>query len=817
MDTTLVSDLNQVFIFWITLLLIGVTNLPLTMVLFHKFIDRGYGFSKVIGLGLGSYLVWLLSTLTLLPFTRTSILLCFGLLFGVNIALFFWLKKNNYWKITPKQKRLFVWEESIFLLLLIFWSYVRGFAPEINSLEKFMDYGFVSSILKTEYFPPLDMWLSKSPSYQHNTINYYYFGHYITALLAKLSQVPSQITYNIMLAFLFSQTFLGSFSLAASLIATFQKSQKLQAYFEYSRRTILCGLLAGFLTALGGNLHTIYALTTGYPISETAIPPPPWELSLENPLDYETLYNENGKQVSTITDVFGFNAYWYPNATRFIPNTIHEFPIYSFVVSDLHGHVLDIPFVLLIVALLYSLLQNRHIFASNNDVTHKTAPGKNLLIRIIREIQKNPAYPHNIIISISLGFLLAIMYMTNAWDGIIYFGMAVIVINLASMSITTREPGENEKTLKISILNGTIAIKTPNSSFSLYYPFTILTTITTLISLYLFSLPFNRHFIPFAQGIGINCITPNSNGTVLCDRSPLWMIIILWGHFIFFAAGFTVIVIYPFTKKILNKNYSINDIWTITKSDIMISVLIAISAGLLIAPEFIFARDIYPTHYRANTMFKLGYQAFMLLSITVAYIIFRFRESSPFTPLSPSYKKPAKIIFWTLGAIQLFLVGIYPYFAINSYYGGLTSYQGLDGTKWLEVKYLGDYEAVEYFKNNLGEFAQPTVLEAVGESYTEYGRISAYTGLPTPLGWPVHEWLWRGSYDEPGIREPEIKTIYEAESPEIARELLDKYNIKYVVVGILENDKYPNINENNFYELGTLLFQKGSTRIYEIN
>ena len=40
------------------------------------------------------------------------------------------------------------------------------------------------------------------------------------------------------------------------------------------------------------------------------------------------------------------NMYWYPNATRFIHNTIHEFPLYSFVVSDLHGHVLDIPIVL---------------------------------------------------------------------------------------------------------------------------------------------------------------------------------------------------------------------------------------------------------------------------------------------------------------------------------------------------------------------------------------------------------------------------------------------------------------------------------------
>ena len=47
--------------------------------------------------------------------------------------------------------------------------------------------------------------------------------------------------------------------------------------------------------------------------------------------------------------------YWYANATRFIPFSIHEFPSYSFVVSDSHGHVLSIPFVLLLIGLLIVL------------------------------------------------------------------------------------------------------------------------------------------------------------------------------------------------------------------------------------------------------------------------------------------------------------------------------------------------------------------------------------------------------------------------------------------------------------------------------
>ena len=50
------------------------------------------------------------------------------------------------------------------------------------------------------------------------------------------------------------------------------------------------------------------------------------------------------------------STYWYPNATRFIPKTIHEFPSYSYVVADLHGHVYDIPFVLLSISILFIIV-----------------------------------------------------------------------------------------------------------------------------------------------------------------------------------------------------------------------------------------------------------------------------------------------------------------------------------------------------------------------------------------------------------------------------------------------------------------------------
>ena len=64
----------------------------------------------------------------------------------------------------------------------------------------------------------------------------------------------------------------------------------------------------------------------------------------------------------------------------------------------------------------------------------------------------------------------------------------------------------------------------------------------------------------------------------------------------------------PEGSKILH--FAQNDIM---KSDLFVLLLIVLSTLLIIVPEFIHVKDIYPAHYRANTMFKLVYQSFIML------------------------------------------------------------------------------------------------------------------------------------------------------------------------------------------------------------
>lgn len=90
------------------------------------------------------------------------------------------------------------------------------------------------------------------------------------------------------------------------------------------------------------------------------------------------------------------------------------------------------------------------------------------------------------------------------------------------------------------------------------------------------------------------------------------------------------------------------------------------------------------------------------------------------------------------------------------------------------------------------------------------------TGLPTIQGWLVHEWLWRGGFDEPGRRSTEVQTIYETEDASVAKKILDKYQVKYVVVGKLEKEKYLNLKAEKFYQLGKEVFRSGQTTIFEL-
>lgn len=713
--------MNWIFIslnWYFYILILGLLFTPLTKKIFKHFsLDFGYPFTKVLAIIFISYTAYILGILKILSFNQKNLFLIISIFALINFLIFF---RNKKLSINNSRFLILLFEEFLFFVSFLFWTFIRSQEPSIRSLEKFMDFGFINSILRSDFFPPKDIWYTPEP------INYYYFGHLTGALLIKLTGSLPSIGYNLILATIFALGITEVFSLVINIINIYkQKTKKIII--------VLYGLIAALLVNLGGNLHTIYLFTKGYPNEN---PIPFWKiLSSYNPI-----------------------SYWYPNATRFIPFTIHEFPSYSYVVADLHGHVFDIPFVLLTIAILFLLFINTNKEKNNHKKNFKF---------LISKIFTNQ-YSLNIIF---LGFLTAIHYMTNAFDGPIYILLSIFVF---------------------------VFLFGFSSKFFLSF-------FTLVFSFLIFNLPFSSYFKPFVTGIGVNCspdfltnirkIGPFLFEEGNCQVSPLWMLFILWG---FFWISFIMFLIVNKSKKLTTSYQSL-----ITK---FIIILFSFSTFLIIVPEFFYIKDIYPAHFRANTMFKLGYQAFIMMGIASIITLFYIKQK----------KTIINFVLTIIYFLLLFFIIIYPFYSIPSYYGSLNRKSNLDGSIWLKIEHPEDKEIIDYLNKNIKD--QPVILEAQGDSYTDYERISAYTGLPTVAGWWVHEWLWRGSSDIVGNRIPEIVTLYESKDVYKTKQLIEKYKIKYVIISKMEKEKYPNLYQDKFSKIGKLIFRSTNNlgAIYQI-
>jgi len=688
-------DILLVFQWWGTLFLVGAAAYPLTRALFTNMgsdLKKGqtpYFFSKAVGLAVVTFLVFLGAILHLISFTQGAVWASMGVVFVIGIFM-------NRGTKGPKGDKGIILQEIFFFVALLAWTWVKAHEPSIHGLEKFMDFGFTKSILDSRFFPAPDMW------YAGTTINYYYFGHTMMAVLTKLSGIDLTYTFNLMLATIFALCATMSFAIGREL------TKNLPA----GKAGVWGGILTAFLVTLAGNMQTIYAFTIGYD-------------------------GENVKPFWQLLGKMDLNRYWYANATRFIPYTIHEFPSYSFVVSDLHGHVLSIPFVLLAIGLLIAMFSTIKSY-------------KNFQFSIFN------------FQLVFYGFLCGVLLMTNALDGPIYLGLLVVILGISNFQF----PIFKWKTFgkQVSVVIGAAALT---------------------------SLPFLLHFKSFVNGIAVNCppafLANTKLGPILfegvekCQHSPFWMWWLLWGFFVFCG---------------------IWGIWGIRemREKKILVVFFFFSLALLIFPEFFYFKDIYPMHFRSNTMFKLGYQAFIMLSIVSGYTIVKlFRKK----------------LFLLLLIPQLFLISIFPIFSVRSYFNSLRTYESIFGMNWFILQYPDDWAGIVWLNQHAKN--SPVIVEADGDSYTDYDRFSAFTGLPTIIGWPVHEWLWRGTYDVVAPRREEVRKIYESQDLEETKNILKKYSVTYVIVGTLERQKFQNIQEKKIAALGSAVFTQGETVIYKVH
>ena len=723
---------GDVWTFWtwyLLALVLGAAAMPLTGRLFRRFQDRGWMFSKVTAIAVSGFLTWFLVAVKIIKFTTMTCIVVTLVCAAASLILYCREQKAGFECIPFAHLDLVYAEELLFFAAFLLWTYFAGFHPAAYGTEKFMDYGFMEAMMRSKTLPATDLW------YSQGKINYYYGGQYFAVFLTKLSGAKVELTYNLMRTFVAGLAFAMPFSLVHQMVT--DRLGKTRSRWKKALPSVI-GILAGISVSIAGNMH--------YVVYGQIIP---------------FIQKLKGEEVS---------SYWFPDATRYIgfnpdveDKTIHEFPCYSFVLGDLHAHVVDIMFVLLLLGLLYAWMKKvRTTELSGESMSRRKFWKKQLLMPQL----------------LATGALLGMFHWTNYWDFVIYF---VVTCGAALFMNIIGQKG------KIRWALGVTAAQAAE----------ILILATVII------MPFTLQFDTsnMVQGIAL-----------AQHHSLPHQLLVLWGLPGILTILFVVSLLIEKLRGAEQK--SLYHLLTSIRLPDLFAVLMGLCAiGLVLIPELVYVRDIYENgNARANTMFKLTYQAYIMFGMTMIYAIFRL--------LVIGKNKILKVLAF-IGLF--FFVWTCGYFgnSVHSWFGEVwkpSQYKGLNATAFLETDFPEDVNGIRWLKENISD--APVVLEANGDSYSEYERVSAMTGLPTIMGWYVHEWLWRGNLSDLNAKIEEIQEIYTSTDETRVKELLEEYNVSYIFVGSCERNKYgADMNNDLLKSLGEVVFQDSEypTYIVKIN
>lgn len=179
-------------------------------------------------------------------------------------------------------------------------------------------------------------------------------------------------------------------------------------------------------------------------------------------------------------------------------------------------------------------------------------------------------------------------------------------------------------------------------------------------------------------------------------------------------------------------------------------------------------------------------------------------------------------LVWMVAFLLLVLGAlVYPLFATDARTGQYHQQVGLDGAQFLETLYPGDAAAIRWINTHIT--GDPVIVEATGGEYSDYARISTFTGLPTVLGWAGHEYQWRVNWlNDPANavdfnqRAADLDTIYTSADARLVVQLLHRYHAGYLYVGALERQKYPKADLGRFAQFLPVVYQAEGVTIYQV-
>lgn len=859
--------LTAIITWWLIVQILGLLGLPLTTLLFRSLPDRGYAFSKSLGLLLTGYGAWLLAMFGLGSFGAPLLVIVALVMGGSGILLGRGQAQEPAAEGPPPDEhappasrlrallglhhaqlswRLVLAYEILFLLALVFLAWMRAYNPHPWGTERPMDFAFFNAIRNSAAFPPQDPWLAGY------SINYYYFGYLLMASVALLSGLDPAVAFNLSLALIFALTALSIAGIVYNLITLSQPANQSQTTAEPAQAgaprrrwtfdtrpffailavvlVLVVGNQAGALQVIIGSEHSVAlngqelvsALTQALGGAEQIVLSEPVQTTDFG--EFTTLEREDR--------LSNFN-WWWPSRVLwddYTPTggvrqyTITEFPFFSFWLGDMHPHVMALPFGLLAMGLALATLTRPDLPAF--------ARGRRGWLEVILS-----------------GIVLGSLYTINSWDLptyiLLYAGALVLLsVRLAGEQggLQWREPGTQ---IGLVVL----------ASFALFLPFhltfrslvgsaaplldiPLLGKLTRIISpftidksgLHTFLIIFGLFVLPLSTFVYCNyALTRRAEGHP--PEQKLGIVagktgedirpFALAGRLLFnpwfsplllvigLLIGFPLLAllglgIFAFRQALRRGG---------APAEAFVLLIVALGCAICFGTELIYIRDVF--NNRMNTIFKFYYQVWLLWGTATAYTLWWLLTHT---------RRTQRIVALAAGGLfVLLLVGGLVYPAINLR-DMLTrsTYIGLEGTTPRENTPEGR-AAIRWLRQH----APPgsVVLEMVGPgggSYNPegYGGVSASTGLPTVLGWVGHESQWRGGDPEARaeleLRQNDVELIYSTLDANQARELLEKYNVSYIYVGHLEQQSYSAESLAKFARIAQPVFAEGSVTIYAV-
>lgn len=834
---------------WALVEVLGLICLPLTFIVFHNLPDRGWAFSKALGVAVLAFCVWLpLMTLNYLLFSQFFIAGVLLLLLALNLIGFLKIRRTI---INVVRINLFyiIVTELVFLGMMFLLGWIRSYVPNIQGSEMFMDEGFIAAIMRSPHFPPSDMW------YAGLSINYYYYAHFTAAMLAKLLGQSPSVVFNTGICMFFGLTAVNLFGVTCNIVSWARyKRSRAGAVDEPADRvypSLWRAIPYGFLTFMMGLVLGNLAATQQW-----------WEAH---------------------GDFSQFN--WY-SPSRVIDKTINEFPAFSFLLSCFHAHVLALAFTILAIGIVFNLF-----LAYTGDGSDTGKGGRGLFV-----------FGHGWQLPLTMGIsalVLGGLFTMNGWDYPTYVGLAVICIALQQW-LVYRSRFRLELLLDVfTACAGLIAL-----SFMLYAPFYLnfispsqgigivgpadRSPLANEILIYgLFAFIFlslllaNAFKHPLFTSVAnvesdtsddapriisgeLPVITDINVGTTRKEAEPAIAVMAIakdmgkTGDAVQAArpawlnGGFISVVVIVVMALILSRLVSNGTTFAVAgsiaafatvailrglrdRSQAFVLLLGGVAFGLVAVTELVYLKDVFAGSVpRMNSVFKFYFQAWALLAITSGaglYFILDNFHTVGIVARGQRLMQRGVESLWGVGLLLLLLASaVYPLagtYARTNHYAQRTN--SLDGINYLQNCTIpdcdydtsGDYAAIRWLNSNVS--GNPVIVEAVGDDYSSYGRISAFTGLPTIMGWVGHEYQWRVNWLNKGLnavdfnnRGADVVSIYTDPHPAVVLSLLARYQAQYLYVGQLERLKYPKADLHRFAAFMQVVYSAQGVTIYKV-